>query len=66
MFYKKAILKNLAILIRKHWCWNLFLINFQAYKPATLLQRDSNTGENRDVSRDDNWRRIQSPVKYLR
>ena len=25
-------------------CWSLFLINFQAYKPATLLQRDSNTG----------------------
>ena len=23
--------------------WSLFLINFQAYKPATLLQRDSNT-----------------------
>ena len=41
---KKAVLKNLAILIGKHLCWSLFLINLQAYKPATLLQRDSNTG----------------------
>ena len=41
---KKAVLKNLAILIEKYLCWSLFLINLQAYKPATLLQRDSNTG----------------------
>ena len=41
---KKAVLKNLAILIGKHLCWSLFLTNFQAYKTATLLQRDSNTG----------------------
>ena len=40
---KKAVLKNLAILLAKHLCWSLFLINLQAYKPATLLQRDSNT-----------------------
>ena len=40
---KKAVLKNLAILIAKHLCWSLFLINLQAYKAATLLQRDSNT-----------------------
>ena len=45
VFYKKAVLKNLAILIEKYLCWSLFLINLlQAYKPATLLQRDSNTG----------------------
>ena len=40
---KKAVVKNLAILIAKHLCWSLFLINLQAYKAATLLQRDSNT-----------------------
>ena len=41
----KAVLKNLTILIGKHLCWNLLLINLQANKvnkPATLLQRDSN------------------------
>ena len=41
---KKAVLKNLAILIEKYLCWSLFLINLQAYKPATLLQRDCNAG----------------------
>ena len=40
---KKAVLKHLAILIGKHLCWSLFLINLQAYKPTTFLQRDSNT-----------------------
>ena len=40
---KKAVLKNLAILIAKHLCWSLFLINLQAYKAEALLQRDSNT-----------------------
>ena len=41
---KKAVLKNFAIFIRKSLCWRLFLIYLQAYKAATLLQRDSNTG----------------------
>ena len=41
---KKAALKKLAILIGKHLRWSLFLIDLQAYKPTTLLQRDSNTG----------------------
>ena len=31
-----------------------------------LIQSGRNNRENRDVSRDDNWRRIQSPVKHLR
>ena len=38
---KNAVLKNLAILIGKQLCWSLFLINLEVYKPATLLQRDS-------------------------
>ena len=41
---KKAALKNLAILLEEYLCWSVFLINFQAYKPKTLLQGDSNTG----------------------
>ena len=41
---KKAVLKNLAILIEKYLCWSLFLINLQAYKSAALLQSDCNTG----------------------
>ena len=41
---KKAVLNNLAILIKKYLCWSLFLINLQAYNLATLSQRDSNTG----------------------
>ena len=44
MFFKKAVFKNLAILIGKHLFWSRYLINLQAYKPVTLLQRDSNTG----------------------
>ena len=43
VFYKKAALKNSAILMGKYLRWSLFFINLQAYKPATLLQRDSNT-----------------------
>ena len=38
---KNAVLKNLTILIGKQLCWSLFLINLEVYKPATLLQRDS-------------------------
>ena len=28
----------------KHMCWSFFLIKLQAFRPATLLQRDSNLG----------------------
>ena len=30
VFYKKAILKNFAILTGKHLCWSLFLIKLRA------------------------------------
>ena len=30
--YKKAVLTNFAILIRKHPCWSLFLIKFQVFR----------------------------------
>ena len=35
----------------KHLSWGLFLIKFQAFKPATLLKRDSNTGVRVDVAK---------------
>ena len=44
MFYKKAVLKNFAIFTGKQLCWSLFLIKLQAFRLATLLKRDSNTG----------------------
>ena len=43
-FYKKAVLKNFAILSGKQLCWSHFLIKLQAFRPATLLKRESNTG----------------------
>ena len=43
VFYKKNVLKNFAIFTGKHLCSSLFLIELQASRPLTLLQRDSNT-----------------------
>ena len=42
MFFKIGVLKNFAILTPKHLCWSLFLIKLHAFRPATLLKRDSN------------------------
>ena len=44
MFFKIGALKNFAYFIGKHQCWSIFLIKLQAWRPATLLKRDSNTG----------------------
>ena len=41
---KKAVLKKIAIFLGKHPCWSLFLTKLQAFRPATLLKIDSNTG----------------------
>ena len=41
---KRAVLKNFAIFRGKHLCTSLFLKKLQAWRPATLLKRDSNTG----------------------
>ena len=38
---KKTVLKNF---LRKHFCWSLFLINLQAYRPPGLSKRQSSTG----------------------
>ena len=43
VFFKKDVLKNFANLTEKHLCWSLFLIKMEAWGPATLLKRDSNT-----------------------
>ena len=40
----KGVLKNFAIFTGKHLCWSFFLIKLQAYRPAALLKRNSNTG----------------------
>ena len=42
IFSEIDVLKHFAIFAWKHLCWSLFLINFQALRPATLLKRDSN------------------------
>ena len=44
MSFKVGVLKNFANFTGKHLCWRLFLIKLQAFRPATLLKRDSNTG----------------------
>ena len=43
MFFKIVVLKNFASFTGRHLCWSLFLIKLQAWRPATLLKRDSNT-----------------------
>ena len=40
---KKFVFKNSAIFIEKYLFWSLSLISLQTYKPATSLQKDSNT-----------------------
>ena len=44
MFFKIGSYKNLAIFTGKYLGWGLFLIKLQAFRPATFLKRDSNTG----------------------
>ena len=41
---EKAVLNNFAIFAGKHLPCSLFLIKLQAFRPATLLKNDSNTG----------------------
>ena len=44
VFCKKVVLKIFADFTGKQLYWNLFLIMLQAWRPANLLWRDSNTG----------------------
>ena len=43
MFFKIDVLKNFANFTGEHLYWGLFSIKLQAFRPATLLKRDSNT-----------------------
>ena len=44
IFFKIDVLKNFTIFTWKHLYWSLFFIKLQVLRPATLLERDSNTG----------------------
>ena len=44
IFFKIGVFKNFTKFTGEHLCWSLFLKRLQAWKPATLLKRDSNTG----------------------
>ena len=44
MLCKIGALKDFANFTGKHLCWSLFLIKLQAWRPAILVKRDSNTG----------------------
>ena len=41
---KKGAIKDFANFTGKHLCWSLFLIQSQAWGPATFLKTGSNTG----------------------
>ena len=43
MFFKIGVLKKIAIFTGKNLCWSLF-DKVESSRPATLLNRDSNTG----------------------
>ena len=44
MYLRIDVLKNFAMFTGKHLRWSLFLINMQAWRPETLLKKDSNIG----------------------
>ena len=41
---QKAVPKNSATFTGKRLCWSLFFMKLQAFRPSTLLKRDSNAG----------------------
>ena len=42
MYFRISVLKNFTMFTGKHLCWSPFFINIQAWRPTTLLKRDSN------------------------
>ena len=44
LFFKIDVLKNFENFTGKHLCWSFFFMKLQTFRPATLLKRDSNTG----------------------
>ena len=49
MFFKIGVVKHFTIFIRKHLCWNYFLVQFQACRATILLKRDSSTDVFSDI-----------------
>ena len=45
VFHEKAVPKNFTMFTGKYLYCSLFLIEFQAFRSATLLKRDSKTDE---------------------
>ena len=43
LFCKNGVFGNFANFTGKHLCWNLFLMQLQAFRPVSLLKRDSYT-----------------------
>ena len=43
VFYKKAVLTNFETVTGKNLCWSLFLIKFQAFRPAILTKVETLT-----------------------
>ena len=39
MHFKIGVLRKFAMFTGRHLCWSLFLIRFQAWKPATLSKK---------------------------
>ena len=44
MFFKMGVLKIFENFTRKYLHWSLFKVKLQAFRPSTLLKRDSDTG----------------------
>ena len=44
LFFEISRIKKFAIFTGKHLCSDLFLIKLQAFRPVTILKRNSNTG----------------------
>ena len=44
VFFKKGVFYNYAIFTGKRPCWGLFLIKLKVCRPATILEKDSDTG----------------------
>ena len=43
LLLKKGVFRNFASFTGKQLCWSLFLIELQTFRPAALLEIDSNT-----------------------
>ena len=44
MFFQIGVLKDFAMLTIEHLCWSHLFMKLQAWSPAILLEKESNTG----------------------